>query len=651
MKHPHPTILGTLSVNLSGFGFVKADDGTSVFIPPGYLGGAISGDTVEVDIDAMSDPMRPSGFIARIVARRFSEFVGCLVPYRGGWAIRPLRRELPAFLPLDPASCAKARPKPAEGVWAVAELPIPADPDGIGRAILKSTIGESGDVTADLDAIVHEYHLPEQYTEAEEREAAALQPLVVHRRDCKRLCCVTIDPVDARDYDDALSCEPGKHPDEVVVGVHIADVACYVRRGSRLDQAARARAFTSYLPGRTIPMLPRALANVQCSLQAGVPRLAHTVFIRFNRHTGDILGWERCHTTICVRQRLCYEQVQQYLDGGSFEAEEGVLPLLDRLSSLAALLRHHRQFSERFLPMEMPEIRAICSGEPPKVLGVQANADNPSHQLVEEFMLAANQCVAEELLKRSLPGIFRNHLPPDVEKLREFVETATILLGKPVRSLSTRASIVHFLRLAGKSPLRDVLLMNFLRHLPRADYGAECTGHFGLGKEHYCHFTSPIRRYADTLVHQQLLALDAHRKPYGFDAVAELAAHCSAQEVNCDQAEFAAQDRLKIRLIAKEAIEKEGFTVEAEVCRVTKAGLQLYLPAYGLVAFANDEQLPRSRWTFDARRLVWQNRRTGQQLAVAARGQFSVDVADPVRGELRLCPEEDDTSARRRRHR
>ncbi len=633
-------VQGTISVNFQGFGFVKGDDDLSVFIPPRMLRGAITGDTVEVSIDPQSDPHRPAGAVKRIIQRKFSEFVGCLVPTQRGWAIRPLRHEMPGILMLTEASVKRHKRKLVEGNWAKAVLPIPDEDDessGCGKAELKECLAQSGDVTADLNAIVAEYGLPEQYTDKEEAAAAALEPAKVKRLDCRELCCVTIDPVDALDYDDALSCEPGDKPGELVVGVHIADVACYVKRGSVLDKKARRRGFTSYLPGRTIPMLPRALANKQCSLQAGEERLAHTVFIHVDVHNGEILRSERCHTLIKVRQRLCYEQVQRYFDGEPFEAEDGVLELVSRLNDVAQQLRRKRAREERFLPMSMPEIRVVCSENPSNILGMQATEDNPSHQLVEEFMLAANECVARELIMRSIPGIYRNHLQPDQERLEEFVETATIMLGQKVKSIFSRSGMVRFLKMAEKSPLRDVLCMAFLRHLPRADYGAECLGHFGLGKEIYCHFTSPIRRYTDTLIHQQLLAIDNKRKTYDLETIAALAAQCTSLEYNCDQASFAASDRMKIRYIAQQLEDDPELRLRGEVCNTTRNGASIYLPKYGLLAFVNAPALPPG-WRFDALKLEWHDRYSDETIFVTQDRLFSVVTADPVRGELTLLP-------------
>ncbi|MBR6471563.1 MAG: VacB/RNase II family 3'-5' exoribonuclease, partial [Victivallales bacterium] len=645
-KEKHPIgLLGTLSVNEKGFGFVKLEEG-SVFIPPSMLHGGIAGDQVEVQIDPQSDPERPSGAITRILERKFGAIVGCLVPWHGGWALRPLRRELPALLPLTRQSCARAFPAPREGQWAKATLPIPDDANfdsGLGMAELCDVIGQTGEVTADLDAIVEEFRIPATYTETDEEAARKLKPAKVRRRDYTKHTVVTIDPVDARDYDDALSCEPTQIPGEIVVGVHIADVACYVTPKSALDREARRRCFTSYLPGRTLPMLPRALANQQCSLQAGVPRLAHSVFIHYNAHTGEVLSWERCHTTINVTQRLCYEQVQQYLDGRPFEAQPGVLELLDRLNNVARLLRHRRQTQEQFLPMAMPEIRVLCTENPSQILGVQKSEDNPSHQLVEEFMLSANECIANELLKLKLPGIYRNHQAPDEDKMAQFTETATLMMGEKVKSLGTRRGIVRFLKHAEKSPLKDVLYMAFLRQLPRAVYESECLGHFGLGKERYCHFTSPIRRYADLLVHQQLLLHDNRRSPYNLEQVTAIADDCTSHEYNCDQAEFAAEDRMKIRYLDHLRCQDPSFTVTGEVCRTSKLGAQLYLPEYGLMAFVNEPQLP-NYWTFDHLKLDWTNLRNGDRLFVTQSRQFKVVVADPIRGELLLTPGTTETS-------
>ncbi|MCQ2396657.1 MAG: ribonuclease R [Lentisphaeria bacterium] len=633
---------GVLSVNVQGFGFVRAEGNESFFVPPGKLGGGITGDTVLVVVDPQSDPERPVAHVKRILERRYSRVVGCLVPLKGHhWGIRPLRHELPDLLMVTDESVRACGIEPREGNWCQASLAIPEGdfpPDRLPFAELTGSLGACGDVTGDLDAIVAEYDIPAPYTAEDEAYAEALKPIQVRRMDCTKDTVVTIDPVDARDYDDALSISPSGKNGQVVVGVHIADVGCYVRPGARLDEEARKRVFTSYLPGRTLPMLPKALANVQCSLQAGVPRLAHSVFIRIDEHTGEIISWERRHTTINVRQRLCYEQVQTFLDGGTFEAEEGVLELVKKLANVARLLRHRRMTKERFLPMAMPEIRVVCSEKPSRIMGIQENVENPSHQLVEEFMLAANECIANELQRMHLAGLYRNHQCPDPEKLQEFAETATIMLGKTVKNLTTRGAIVRFLRQAAESPLKDVLYMSFLRHLPRADYGPECMGHYGLGKEHYCHFTSPIRRYSDLLVHQQLLAADLRRRTFSEERVAEIGMLCCQKEYNCDQAEFAASDRMKIRYIIQQLREKGDFTLTGEICKITKAGCQVYMPEYGLIGYVNEPQLGRG-WKFDHLKIVWRNIKTGDQIYITQTRQFRVDTADPVRGEIELIPD------------
>lgn len=638
-KNKNIPVSGIISVNEKGYGFITGDT-VNVFVPPGRLGGAITGDTVTAVLDPQSDPARPSGSVLEITDRKFKSIVGCIVPWHEGWALRPLRREMPALLPLTAVSCAAAVPAPVEGNWAVAELPLPGRDESCpdGWAKLCSVLAPSGGVTADLDAIVAEFSLPAQYTEADEKSARELQPLEVRRRDCTQLRMVTIDPVDARDYDDALSCEIDRRSGNWEVGVHIADVACYVRNGGWLDQEARRRSFTSYLPGRTIPMLPRALANDLCSLRAGVERLAHSVFITVDPSSGEIVNWKRRHTLIKVTQRLCYEQVQQFIDGGDFaEAQPGVPELVTRLHHLSQLLRRRRFREERFLPMAMPEIRAVCSENPPQILGVQSNEDNPSHQLVEEFMLAANECVAKDLLKRHTAALFRNHQPPDLEKMTDFCRQVEEITGQPQSPLNTRNAVVDFLRKTEKSPLRDVLYMTFLRNLPRADYGVECTGHFGLGKSFYCHFTSPIRRYADLLVHQQLTALDKHRKPYGSEAVAQVAQQCCAAEYNCDTAEFAAEDRMKIRYIAGQTAKAPAAELSCWVCRVSRAGVGVYLPDYGLMGFISAITLPAGAH-FDPAKEIWTEHRSGVVMRRGAKISCRVLECDAVRGELLLLP-------------
>ncbi len=639
LEVPKGIVRGRLQVNSQGFGFVALEKGDNqqadIFIPPGQLGGGITGDLVETRVHEPDNPRGPAGEVLRVIERRFSSIVGCLVRYGNGWAIRPLRRELPELLTLQEE---QALPKQSqEGDWIKAKLMT--RPDGGHYAVLDKRLAASGKVGPDLDAIVEEFELPPRYTAAFEAQAAKQKPVGVAREDFTQEVAVTIDPMDARDFDDALSYSDGPGKDECSIGVHIADVACYVQPDNFLDREARLRCFTSYLPGRTLPMLPTALANDLCSLKADVPRLAHSVFLRINKRDGQILSFRRVHTSISVKHRLCYEDVSRFTSGEKTVLPPAIQFTLKNLHLVAQLLRKRRQGNELFLPMDMPEIRIICSEQPSRIVGLQTREHDPSHQLVEEFMLAANQCVAEELQQRRLPGIFRNHAAPEEESLQEFSVQAGQILGKRLKPFRNRRQLVEFLqKLPDNQAQRGLLQMTFLRHLPRANYGVSCDGHYGLGKDNYCHFTSPIRRYADLLVHQQLLARDRKKKHHPLAEMQLFAQLCSSHEENCDQASYAASDRLKMRYLQQQLKEDPLLRLRGLIIRVSKNGLGVFLPEYGLMGFVNALQLPRHTWFYLSATQTWKNQRNNETLTAMSEMYFSPQNIDPIRGELTLAP-------------
>ncbi|MFA6723040.1 MAG: ribonuclease R family protein [Lentisphaeria bacterium] len=633
---------GVVRVNSQGFGFVRLSGENQgeqdVFIPPGALLGAISGDLVELQLDQVKDSRGPSGSVRRIVKRKHDKIVGCLVKHGQGWALRPLRRELPALISLQQDEKGTVIQRSKEGDWVEARLLQEETEDGQLYAQLSSRIAASGSVRADLNAIVKEFDLPRKYSTQQETRAAELQAIEMPREDCSELLTVTIDPLDARDYDDALSLLPGRDAEECIVAVHIADVACYVPYKSSLDKEALKRGFTSYLPGRTLPMLPAALSNDLCSLREGLPRAAHSLFMRISLQNGKVISFERKRTTIKVNKRLCYDDLMRLFEAEKSGLEPEIKKMLLKLRSVAAKLRAHRQKNELFLPMEMPEIRVLCSEQPSKIIGLQKTEHDESHALIEEFMLAANQCIAEELRRKKIPALFRNHAEPEADSMLEFSVQVAQICGRKFKRFGSRKQLVAFLKDLAKHPMRELLQMAFLRHLPRANYGAAGSGHFGLGKSDYCHFTSPIRRYPDLLIHQQLLALDRKESLRGAQDMLTLAETLSALEENCDQASFAAADRMKLRFLLKQKEDYPMLRLRGYIIRSAKSGLSVYLPDYSLMGFVNAWQLPKKDWRFFSDGMLWKNHSSGDLLQAQMEMEFLINTNDPIRGELTLTP-------------
>lgn len=628
---------GVVHVNAKGFGFVRFEDGSpDAFIPVDGMGGALSGDTVLVQLDAEEDARGPSGAIRKIVSRGHEEFVGCLGWGEQGPVVRPLRRELPVSLPVLAGQ--RVFELANEGDWVQARLiPGRKERSPVQAEVVKKLSG--GGVSNDIKAIIREYGLPSSYRAADEQRFANFTPVAVPREDFRQLTTVTIDPVDAKDYDDALSCEPGERPGTVVVGVHIADVACFVTPESTPDLQARRRGFTSYLPGKTLPMLPAVLANRLCSLRAEEEHLAHSVMLTIDVATGEVLSSRRCHSLLQVTRRLCYEEVARCFEGDdSVVLPEEVTSLLRRLHEVAQALRRRRREQELFLPLGLAEYHVLTGGRPLQVQGVVRRELNPANDLVEEFMLAANVEVGKEMQTKGLACMYRNHAEPDPRGLGEFASLAGVVLKRRLPDLTERAELIPFLRTLSGSTEGDLLSMSFLRCLPRAEYGVECLGHFGLGKPVYAHFTSPIRRYADLVVHQQLLQHDLGQPVRGLDEVRELVLQVNEQEVNTDQAAFAALDRLKLRYLDGLRRENPQECLEAYVLKASVETLTCYLPSLGLMGIMETGgDFSQDRWHYDARTSSMVHHQ-GQAYRCGSVIYVHVKSIDLVHGDLFLRP-------------
>jgi ribonuclease R len=300
-------------------------------------------------------------------------------------------------------------------------------------------------------------------------------------------------------------------------------------------------------------------------------------------------------------------------------------------------MRDRRRIDEGFLEISLPEVRVLCTEHPPRILGLRREEPNPAHALVEEFMLAANSAVAGELQARKIPGLYRNHDDPSPADLAEFADWVEPFYGRRPTGLQERDGLLRFLDGIGDLHLREVVLGAFLRTMKRAGYGSASTGHFGLGKLCYCHFTSPIRRYPDLLVHQQLQAYDTGAVLRTEEAVGEIGGQCTAAEANNDAAYYAASDRLKMRFLARELLDAPVHTYEGVVARVFADGLLVYLEDAGLYGKVGSGSL-RGDFRRDRRRRKLRSASSGKSYKAGDIIHVRVRRADPVRGVLELEP-------------
>ncbi len=493
---------GVLSVNPDGFGFVRRDDGNpDIFVGPGGLRGALHGDRVVVRI-SRGRGGKPEGEISRVLERGARSIVGI---YRAGTRfgfVEPDDPRFPRDLHVSSEDAGAARDGQLVVVRLRPWLPGHANPEGEVVEVL----GQPGDPGIDTLSIVKEYDLPVEFPPHVLAAAEAFpdripQAETLNRLDLRHLHCVTIDPEDARDHDDAVSLED--RPDGGFrLGVHIADVGYYVKEGGPLDHEALARGTSVYLADRAIPMLPERLSGHLCSLLPDKDRLAVSVLIDLDAH-GRPLESRIATSVVRSRARLSYRQAQQFLNGSRSSDPAPHVGVLRKMDTLRRYITG-RRMKRGAIDFNIAEPRIVVDGTG-RVTEIRRSERLDSHRIIEEFMLLANETVARHLRDRNLPGLFRIHEKPDAQRLAEFADTAAAFgMGFPRRERIAAADIQKFLAAVEGKRFGQVLNARLLQSMKKAVYSPDNIGHFGLACDTYTHFTSPIRRYPDLLVHRLL---------------------------------------------------------------------------------------------------------------------------------------------------
>lgn len=533
---------GVLSVSARGTGYLPWDATDTlgdIEIPKEHLAGALNGDTVEVETAGV-ERGRTQGRVRAVKERAKTEFVGTIATLGGAMVLVPAdtRVYLPFVLSGD---------IPPLGTKVLAKL-TDARPDAfVGRVL--ETIGRAGEHRVEMNAIVLEHGFRTEFPAEVEREAEkierehaqAISTEAGRRLDYRDVVTMTIDPKDAKDFDDALSLKV--LPDGTYeVGVHIADVTFFVRPGMAMEEEARKRATSIYLVDATIPMLPHALSGNVCSLVEGEDRLAFAAIFRMNKE-GDVLSRTFGRTIIRSNKRYVYEDAQKTLDSGRGEFYDELIVLRDLARKLKA-----KRAQKGAIEFDQDEVRFVLD-ESGKPLGVVRKARIETNMLIEDFMLLANREVAKHVadLSAKVPGsrrtfLYRIHDTPKADRIEElsvYLRAIGYELKKKGQSgVSARDINALFAKIEGK-PEEQLIKTATIRSMAKAIYSTKNIGHFGLSFEYYTHFTSPIRRYPDMLVHR-VLASHAHGESMTqeeFDSLEKLCMHSSEQEAKAVAAE------------------------------------------------------------------------------------------------------------------
>lgn len=583
--------IGTFRRTASGYGFVRpkrgGDEtpGPDIYIPVSQTRDASTGDMVRVRIRGRQEPgpdARVRGDIVEILERETHQFVGTYRPAGEVGYVTVDGRVFSTPIPVGDPSAKNVR---ADDKVVIEMIRFPS-PRHEGEAVIIEVLGPRGAPGVDTLGIIREFDLPDEFSE-EVLQSARLQAdsfdpdQIADRVDLTDLTLVTIDPADARDFDDAVSLQKLDNG-HWQLGVHIADVAHFVPLKTPLNDEARDRGTSVYLPDKVIPMLPEIISNHLASLQPHEVRFAKSVLMEISAD-GLPIHTEIVRSAIRSDHRFDYEEVQDLIDHPKVWQKKlppEIFRLVQDMDELAMGLRG-RRLEHGSLELILPEIKIDLSDDG-EVVGAHVVENTESHQIIEEFMLAANEAVAQWLTDRGVLFLRRIHAAPSPVKLKDLTQFVRDL-GIECNDLRSRFEIKRVLAEVAGRPEEKAVNYAVLRAMQKAVYGPQLEGHYALNKTQYCHFTSPIRRYPDLTIHRLLDRLLAGKKQRGdMNELTVLGAHCSDRE---QRAESAERELIKVKLLSY-MNQRLGEQMDAVVTGVEEFGLfvqGIELPAEGLV--------------------------------------------------------------------
>lgn len=587
-------ITGVLHVHPRGFGFLQPEDAPQytedIFIPKHLIQNAVDGDTVEVLVDPSTFSEKgPEGKIVSILERGRTHMAG---------VIKKVDRygEILAYVPLLGLS-QRVVVEPTqemvlkEGDRIVMEVTDWGSKETETLCKYSHYIGHISDPSCDIKAAIEEFELRSDFSkktlsEAEQMGSRVLPSEIKGREDFRKLECFTIDPDTALDYDDAISLTKDSKG-HYHLGVHIADVSHYVRPGTALDKEATMRCNSTYFPGACIPMLPSILADNLCSLKPNVNRLTVSVLISFDAQ-GNETDYRIARSVIKSQRRFTYKEAKQVLDGQKSSPHASTLKLMVELCGLLKKKRFERGSIEFALPELV--ILVDSQGTPQ---GTDYITYDITHQLVEEFMLKANETVARHLSSIGKNLTYRVHDEPAEDSMKDFAVLARAF-GYALSDTPTNAEIQQLFEEAMESPYGQYLASSYIRRMRLAIYSPDNIGHFGLGLSHYCHFTSPIRRYIDLVIHRSVFHEDE-----SYENLELIAQNCSDQERASARAEGSVKLLKKLRLVHAYQQKDPNKQYEAVVTRVKNFGVIFEVLEVMLEGYLHVSELDGDYYVYD----------------------------------------------------
>ena len=635
------TVTGTYRGNPRGFGFVVPQEANAhgdLFIPEGAERDAITGDTVLCRVFKgmkRDGQLLYRGEVVEIIERGHNRFVGELDKATGEitfWFVKPQGSTY-----TDPIVIDDVGPAAKAGLKVVVEIVRYSLGTDLAHGVIVEMLGQAGPIDIETLGVIRQHGLPDRFPdevitdarraiEGFERSGAPMDS----RRDFRDWTIVTIDPDDARDYDDAVSIQ--RRGNVTTLGVHIADVAHFVTEGGVLDIEARQRGNSVYFPRKVVPMLPEVLSNGVCSLQEGQDRLVRTALIDYDAD-GNVVAERFANGVIRSAKRLTYRQAQGIIDGATGGYDSKVVDLVRQMDALARRIEKRRR-QAGMLHLDMPEVELVLDDQGRVIDAVHAD-QSYTHTIIEMFMVEANEAVARQLDKLKVPFLRRIHPEKDVtatSHLKDFVRACGFTVSGELSRRDMQALIE---RVRGR-PESYAVNLALLKMMMQATYSPQRVGHFALASDAYCHFTSPIRRYPDLTAHR---LLDAHlRGQLDAEAAADvsevttLGEHCSFTERRAADAEQELRTLLVLQMLESHV----GELLEGVVTGITTFGVFIESSKYLVEGLVRLQDLGDDWWEANPKAGVVVAQRTGRQVRMGDAVTARIMAVDLGRRQLNL---------------
>jgi len=645
-------VIGKFRANPKGFGFVMPLEPNShgdLFIPPGATSDAMTGDIVIAKVKSRGKSggqTRLTGEIIQVLERAQNRFVGTLLKHPEGWLVQPDGSAFFESISVDDVTAKGAKQKDK----VVVEILHWPTEKYLARGVIIEVLGRQGQYETEIKSIIAQYHMPSEFDadcleQAHQMVTNFNADLLDGRDDITGKTIITIDPVDAKDFDDAINLEKYSNGNWML-GIHIADVSSFVTQDSPLDTEAKNRGNSVYLPGRTIPMLPEVLSNGICSLQPGQKRFVKSVYLTYDQQ-GKVLSRKFANSVMCSTQRLTYEQADRILKGHTKGAKPEVIELLKDMETLARVIEKRRT-KNGMIHLALPEIELVMD-KAGRVVDARPADDSYTHTIIEMFMVEANDAVASLLDRLNVPFIRRIHPEPDalsMKNLALFVKA----FGFNMPRTPDRMAIQNLLAAVEGADCALALNLAVLRSFEKAQYAPQHIGHFALASTHYCHFTSPIRRFADLLVHRVLQChlqnrIDTAKQIAAGQNLVEIGKHITFTEQRAEDAERELKTVLILQMLSK----KIGDELDCVITGLTNFGVFVQSRRFGIEGLVQMTDLGPDRWKYDVKSQCIVSQNTGLSIRLGQAMQVRIISVNIPARQLNVAPVEPLTGTIRRK--